>query len=69
MNCRLCLTEVEDQSHLLYCENLKTNDENDQTFIYSNIYSKDVKKVSEILKTLLKKIRRREKIINEILEV
>ena len=67
LNCILCQAEIEDQQHLLNCQNLKSDDETDEQFIYSNIYSKDVKKVSEILKILLKKIRRRENIINDIL--
>ena len=67
LNCRLCLTEIEDQQHLIFCENLQNEDsiENGQ---YKDIFGNDPNKMVEMMKILKKKIQKREKILSEIFE-
>ena len=69
MNCRLCLIEIDDQSHLLTCEYLKIDDEVTSLPEYSNINGSNVHDISEIVKVLKNKIRTRERILNEILDI
>ena len=69
MKCRLCQTEIEDQQHLIFCENLKTENDPIDHGRYSDIFGNDINKMNKILKIFKKKIENREKIINDILEV
>ena len=69
MNYRLCQTNIEDQQHLIFCENLKNDEDSNEVGKYDDIFGNDINKISKILKILKKKIQRREKILTEILEV
>ena len=69
MNCRLCNAEVEDQKHLLQCEHLQKTDETQEKSNYSDIYGKDPKKIHKVMKLMLRKIKIREDILNNILDL
>ena len=66
MNCILCQTEIEDQQHLIFCENLNQDEDTILEGNYNDIFGNDANKIHKIMKILKKKVQRREKILSEI---
>ena len=67
INCRLCLIEVDNQSHLLTCEYL--NDDIEQSIDYSKINGSNFEEISEVLQEFKEKIKKRDQIFNDILDI
>lgn len=68
INCQLCLTEVDDQSHLLNFDCLET-DELTYKPKYENINGNNIKEIEKVIKALRIRIRTQDKILNEILDI
>ena len=68
LNCRLCLTEIDNQSHLLNCEYLVT-DEDTEIPKYENLNGNNIEEIAEVIKVLKNRMRTRDTILNEILDI